>query len=114
VLLVVGLYVCVMKVKKPRKEDTPLPSSNAQSTPFRRRNQIAASGSDAQDDSLHNGQQGINSKDCDLPSFDVEKIRAATDNFSIHNKIGQGGFGPVYMVRVARVSVWREPEYMQR
>ncbi|RCV42086.1 hypothetical protein SETIT_9G187200v2 [Setaria italica] len=95
VLLLVGLYICVMKVKKRRKEATPLPSRNAQSTPFGRRNQIAAS-SDAQDDSLHNGQQG-NNKDCDLPSFDVEKIQAATDNFSIHNKIGQGGFGPVYM-----------------
>ncbi|KAF8682039.1 hypothetical protein HU200_045499 [Digitaria exilis] len=97
-LLLVGLYICVMKqVKKRRKEAVPLPlRRNAQSTPFGRRNQIAAS-SDAQDDSLHNGQQGNNSKDCDLPSFDVEKIQAATDNFSIHNKIGQGGFGPVYM-----------------
>ncbi|KAG2547785.1 receptor-like serine/threonine-protein kinase SD1-8 [Panicum virgatum] len=93
-LLLVGVCICVKKVKKRRKEATPLPSRNAQSTPFRRRNQIAAS-SDAQDDSLHNGQG--NNKDCDLRSFDVEKIQAATDNFSIHNKIGQGGFGPVYM-----------------
>ncbi|CAN6323462.1 unnamed protein product [Urochloa humidicola] len=96
-LLLVGLYICVMKVKKRRKKEaSPLPSRNAQSTPFGRRNQIAAS-SEAQDDSLHNGQGQGNSKDCDLPSFDVEKIQAATDNFSIHNKIGQGGFGPVYM-----------------
>ncbi|KAG2536929.1 hypothetical protein PVAP13_9NG236100 [Panicum virgatum] len=93
-LLLVGVCICVKKVKKRRKEAAPLPSRNAQSTPFGRRNQIAAS-SDAQDDSLHNGQG--NSKDCDLPSFDVEKIQAATDNFSTHNKIGQGGFGPVYM-----------------
>ncbi|PUZ38217.1 hypothetical protein GQ55_9G179100 [Panicum hallii var. hallii] len=93
-LLLAGIYICVLKDKKRRKEATPLPSRNAQSTPFGRRNQIAASG-DAQDDSLHNGQG--NNKDCDLPSFDVEKIQAATDNFSIHNKIGQGGFGPVYM-----------------
>jgi len=94
-LLLVGVCICVKKVKKRRKEATPLPLRNAQSTPFRRRNQIAAS-SDAQDDSLHNGQG--NNKDCDLRSFDVEKIQAATDNFSTHNKIGQGGFGPVYMV----------------
>ncbi|OEL14616.1 Receptor-like serine/threonine-protein kinase SD1-8 [Dichanthelium oligosanthes] len=96
VLLLVGLYICVMKVKKRRKEAAPLPSRNAQSTPFGRRNQIAAS-SDAQDDSLHNGHHQGNNKDCDLPSFDAEKIQAATNNFSIHNKIGQGGFGPVYM-----------------
>ncbi|CAN6304519.1 unnamed protein product [Urochloa humidicola] len=95
-LLLVGLYICVMKVKKSQKKATPLPLRNAQSTPFGRRNQIAAS-SDPQDDSLHNGQGQGNNKDCDLPSFDVEKIQAATDNFSIHNKIGQGGFGPVYM-----------------
>ncbi|CAL4925940.1 unnamed protein product [Urochloa decumbens] len=95
-LLLVGLYICAMKIKKRRKEATPLPSRNAQSTPFQRRNQIAAS-SEAQDDSLRNGQGQGNNKDCDVPSFDVEKIQAATDNFSIHNKIGQGGFGPVYM-----------------
>nr|CAB3494151.1 unnamed protein product [Digitaria exilis] len=92
-LLLVGLYFCVRKVKKRRKGVVPLPlRRNADNTPFGRRNQIAAS-SDAQDDSLHNGQQG-NNKDCDVPSFDVEKIQAATGNFSIHNKIGQGGFGP--------------------
>ncbi|XP_054787222.1 cysteine-rich receptor-like protein kinase 29 [Prosopis cineraria] len=28
--------------------------------------------------------------------FDFETIRLATDNFSIANKLGQGGFGPVY------------------
>ncbi|KAJ1294769.1 hypothetical protein BS78_01G172000 [Paspalum vaginatum] len=98
VLLFVGLYLCVMKMKKRRQEDIPSPSRNAQqSTPFSRRNQIAAS-SDVQDDSsLHNGQGQGNSQDCDLPSFDVETIQAATDNFSVHNKIGKGGFGPVYM-----------------
>ena len=34
----------------------------------------------------------------DLLSFDVKTIQGATGNFSVHNKIGQGGFGPVYMV----------------
>ncbi|RLM93524.1 receptor-like serine/threonine-protein kinase SD1-8 [Panicum miliaceum] len=36
-------------------------------------------------------------KDVDLPLFDLEVILAATDNFALHNKIGEGGFGPVYM-----------------
>ncbi|KAK8612557.1 hypothetical protein V6N13_092669 [Hibiscus sabdariffa] len=32
----------------------------------------------------------------DLPYFDLSTIAAATDNFSSDNKLGQGGFGPVY------------------
>ncbi|KAL2932340.1 hypothetical protein RDABS01_037750 [Bienertia sinuspersici] len=34
----------------------------------------------------------------DLPLFKFENIEVATNNFSIDNKIGQGGFGPVYKV----------------
>ncbi|KAK7328006.1 hypothetical protein VNO77_22100 [Canavalia gladiata] len=30
------------------------------------------------------------------PLFDIETILAATNNFSLENKIGEGGFGPVY------------------
>ncbi|KAL4366682.1 hypothetical protein GQ457_05G029990 [Hibiscus cannabinus] len=32
----------------------------------------------------------------DLPYFDLSTITAATNNFSSDNKLGQGGFGPVY------------------
>nr|XP_011461958.1 PREDICTED: G-type lectin S-receptor-like serine/threonine-protein kinase At4g27290 [Fragaria vesca subsp. vesca] len=32
----------------------------------------------------------------DVPSFDLESILVATKYFSIANKLGQGGFGPVY------------------
>ncbi|KAK9937438.1 hypothetical protein M0R45_014230 [Rubus argutus] len=32
----------------------------------------------------------------DLRVFSYESVMAATDNFSIQNKVGQGGFGPVY------------------
>nr|POE97011.1 g-type lectin s-receptor-like serine/threonine-protein kinase rks1 [Quercus suber] len=35
-------------------------------------------------------------KNSNLPLFDLRTIIAATDNFSIANKLGQGGFGPVY------------------
>ncbi|XP_013636888.1 PREDICTED: G-type lectin S-receptor-like serine/threonine-protein kinase At1g11280 isoform X1 [Brassica oleracea var. oleracea] len=31
-----------------------------------------------------------------LTFFEMNTVRAATDNFSISNKLGQGGFGPVY------------------
>ena len=34
----------------------------------------------------------------DLPFYDLESILAATDSFSDANKLGQGGYGPVYKV----------------
>ncbi|KAG8658073.1 hypothetical protein MANES_03G118200v8 [Manihot esculenta] len=35
-------------------------------------------------------------KDLELPLFDLSTIANATDNFSQYNKLGEGGFGPVY------------------
>ncbi|XP_062087413.1 G-type lectin S-receptor-like serine/threonine-protein kinase At4g27290 isoform X2 [Humulus lupulus] len=35
-------------------------------------------------------------EDVDLPLFDLDTIMSATDNLSPANKIGEGGFGPVY------------------
>ncbi|KAI3439812.1 uncharacterized protein J3R85_004205 [Psidium guajava] len=35
-------------------------------------------------------------KGIDVPFFDLEIILQATDNFSDENKLGRGGFGPVY------------------
>lgn len=34
----------------------------------------------------------------DVPFYNVDAILSATDNFSDANKLGQGGFGPVYKV----------------
>lgn len=34
-----------------------------------------------------------------LTFFEMNTIRAATDNFKISNKLGEGGFGPVYKVK---------------
>ena len=34
----------------------------------------------------------------ELKIYDFDSILIATDNFSITNKLGQGGFGPVYKV----------------
>uniref|UniRef100_A0ACD5VWI4 Uncharacterized protein n=1 Tax=Avena sativa TaxID=4498 RepID=A0ACD5VWI4_AVESA len=39
-------------------------------------------------------------KDLDLPLFDLDVILAATDNFAPESKIGQGGFGSVYMAKL--------------
>ncbi|KAJ8525985.1 hypothetical protein K7X08_037204 [Anisodus acutangulus] len=35
-------------------------------------------------------------EELDLPLFDFETISHATNNFSLSNKVGEGGFGPVY------------------
>ncbi|KAF4382581.1 hypothetical protein F8388_015409 [Cannabis sativa] len=37
------------------------------------------------------GEKGI-----DVPFFTLESILTATNNFSVENKLGQGGYGPVY------------------
>ncbi|XP_028097300.1 G-type lectin S-receptor-like serine/threonine-protein kinase SD1-29 isoform X1 [Camellia sinensis] len=36
------------------------------------------------------------SESSELPMLDFDKVLVATNNFSITNKLGQGGFGPVY------------------
>ncbi|XP_030928552.1 putative serine/threonine-protein kinase receptor [Quercus lobata] len=43
--------------------------------------------------SFTNGQEN---GDLELPLFDFTTINYATDNFSIKNVLGQGGFGPLY------------------
>ncbi|KAM5585811.1 G-type lectin S-receptor-like serine/threonine-protein kinase [Rosa sericea] len=35
-------------------------------------------------------------EDLELPLFDLSTIETATNKFSINNKLGEGGFGPVY------------------
>lgn len=40
-------------------------------------------------------------EDFELPLFDLSTLIKATDNFSNQNKIGQGGFGKVYKVKIA-------------
>ena len=38
--------------------------------------------------------------DLDLPMLELLTIANATNQFSKKNKIGEGGFGPVYKVRI--------------
>ncbi|TKY66685.1 Cysteine-rich receptor protein kinase 19 [Spatholobus suberectus] len=42
----------------------------------------------------HNNERYVN--DLDIPLFDLPTIATTTNDFSIANKIGQGGFGPVF------------------
>ncbi|KAI5420087.1 hypothetical protein KIW84_044038 [Lathyrus oleraceus] len=50
---------------------------------------------------LEGGRGSGDEGDCDLPLLAYSTLVTATDNFSIKNKIGEGGFGPVYKGRLA-------------
>ena len=39
-------------------------------------------------------------EDLELPFLDLSTIVDATDNFALNNKLGEGGFGPVYKVNL--------------
>ncbi|KAI3466174.1 hypothetical protein Pfo_022837 [Paulownia fortunei] len=47
-------------------------------------------------DYVDNHPDESRNKNLELPLFDFSEITKATDNFSINNKLGEGGFGPVY------------------
>ncbi|KAF0917172.1 hypothetical protein E2562_016968 [Oryza meyeriana var. granulata] len=63
--------------------------------PFRVRNQQHPSLSAERDQRL-GVKRECEDKDLDLPLLDLKAIVAATDDFAASNKIGEGGFGPVY------------------
>jgi hypothetical protein len=41
----------------------------------------------------------------ELSLFNLQELASATNNFHQSNKLGQGGFGPVYRVMVVLVEV---------
>ena len=43
----------------------------------------------------------------ELQLFDLDTLLNATNNFSSDNKLGEGGFGPVYKVRVCPTTVYK-------
>ncbi|XP_020222504.1 G-type lectin S-receptor-like serine/threonine-protein kinase At4g27290 [Cajanus cajan] len=51
-------------------------------------------------DNIRDENRAGSEDDLDLPLVDLSTIITATDNFSIKNKIGKGGFGPVYKGRL--------------
>ncbi|CAI0439137.1 unnamed protein product [Linum tenue] len=49
-----------------------------------------------QSDPEDNARFGAEKDDLELPLFDIAAISVATNNFSLSNVVGEGGFGPVY------------------
>ena len=47
----------------------------------------------------------IDSEDWELPSVDFKTLVKATNNFSQDNKLGEGGFGPVYKVNLLEYNI---------
>ncbi|KAI5555772.1 hypothetical protein BDE02_19G106400 [Populus trichocarpa] len=89
VLSSIFLYICIfMRKKAKRRESQQNTERNAAllyGTEKRVKNLIDAEEFNEED------KKGI-----DVPFFDLDSILAATDNFSEANKLGRGGFGPVY------------------
>jgi hypothetical protein len=48
--------------------------------------------------SIHFDDETEDGKSHELKVLSLDRIKAATSNFSESNKLGEGGFGPVYMV----------------
>ncbi|KAA8519925.1 hypothetical protein F0562_014165 [Nyssa sinensis] len=53
-----------------------------------------------------NEKSNEKSKNMELTFYDLDTIVAATDNFSIAKKLGQGGYGPVYKVKSIINLLW--------
>ncbi|KAG5255094.1 G-type lectin S-receptor serine/threonine-protein kinase [Salix suchowensis] len=47
-------------------------------------------------DSLERSANHMHKEDLELPMFDLGTLACATNNFSVENKLGEGGFGSVY------------------
>ena len=47
---------------------------------------------------VHSNNSKGPEEDMELPLFDLSTIARATDDFSLNNKLGEGGFGPIYKV----------------
>ncbi|CAN6452139.1 unnamed protein product [Victoria cruziana] len=62
----------------------------------RRRQQSLRDTKYKESSSVDGGSTNENEGDCSLPQISLRTIQSATENFSEENKLGEGGYGPVY------------------
>lgn len=65
---------------------------------YQRRSEASSVFFSAESERQVNNLMQENDKHIDVPFYNLDLILLATDNFSDSNKLGQGGFGPVYKV----------------
>ena len=53
----------------------------------------------ANEENITNIAESTKEDDMELPLFDLVAIKQQQTNFSIENKLGEGGFDPVYKVK---------------
>ncbi|WZY97500.1 hypothetical protein YC2023_069829 [Brassica napus] len=53
-------------------------------------------------------------REWELPLFELNTIVTATNNFAFRNKLGEGGFGPVYKVRKMQTASSNMPELFMK
>ncbi|XP_041015351.1 receptor-like serine/threonine-protein kinase SD1-8 [Juglans microcarpa x Juglans regia] len=90
--LILCLSVCFsIKRKLKHKGETAASSNDLMLFDLSTETHAISDGTNSQDNDKKRGK-----KDVELPLFSYESVLAATDNFSTANKLGEGGFGPVY------------------
>lgn len=89
VLSSIFLYICIVMRKKAKRRENQLNTE---------RNAAVLYGTEKRVKNLIDAEE-FNEEDkkgIDVPLFDLDSVLAATDYFSEANKLGRGGFGPVY------------------
>ncbi|VAH83360.1 unnamed protein product [Triticum turgidum subsp. durum] len=92
-LLAAAGCLCFWRCKARRKRQLQAPGSGDNVLPFRTRKHPDLSPAREDDEN----KMSCGEDDLDLPLFDLAVILAATDNFAAESKLGEGGFGPVYL-----------------
>lgn len=56
----------------------------------------------------------IEEKSSEFTLFDLSQLLEATENFAEENRLGQGGFGPVYKVNKISIMLWHSKHIFRK
>ncbi|XVF78023.1 hypothetical protein PTKIN_Ptkin14bG0094900 [Pterospermum kingtungense] len=84
-ILISALLIWQVKIKKDKRKGEDLLSFELNTSTIPTKN-----------DQSEVKQQRKHKKEVEIPMFSFSSVSAATNDFSISNKLGEGGFGPVY------------------